>query len=138
MGICLRPSSRTELQPSLNYGELRLTPSIPISPPSLLRIFLINSYTYLNISKLQDLCTFSEYALVASRSSRLPGDRRRGGRPKNGEPVSLSYRITAGIEHHPKVLADERRILGRFILATNDPELSADELLANYKGQNAV
>jgi len=60
------------------------------------------------------------------------------GRPKNGEPVLLSYKITAGIEHDPEVLADERRILGRFVLATNDPELSADELLANYKGQGAV
>ncbi|MFY9449069.1 MAG: IS1634 family transposase [Candidatus Methanoculleus thermohydrogenotrophicum] len=60
------------------------------------------------------------------------------GRPKNGEPVLLSYKITAGIEHDPEVLAEERRILGRFVLATNDPELSADELLANYKGQSAV
>jgi len=60
------------------------------------------------------------------------------GRPKNGEPVLLSYKITAGIEHNPEVLADERRILGRFVLATNDLELSADELLANYKGQSAV
>ena len=43
-----------------------------------------------------------------------------------------------GIEHNPAVLAEERRILGRFVLATNDLELSADELLANYKGQGAV
>ena len=60
------------------------------------------------------------------------------GRPKNGEPVQVSYKITAEIEHNPAVLAEERRILGRFVLATNDPELSADELLANYKGQGAV
>jgi len=32
----------------------------------------------------------------------------------------------------------KRRILGRFVLATNDLEFSADELLANYKGQSAV
>jgi transposase len=60
------------------------------------------------------------------------------GRPKNGEPVRVSYKILAEIEHNPEVLAEERRILGRFVLATNDPELSADELLANYKGQGAV
>ena len=60
------------------------------------------------------------------------------GRPKSGEPVQVSYKITAEIEYNPEVLAEERRILGRFVLATNDLELSADELLANYKGQGAV
>lgn len=60
------------------------------------------------------------------------------GRPKNGEPVQVSYKITAEIEHNPAVLAGERRILRRFVLATTDPALSADELLANYKGQGAV
>jgi len=60
------------------------------------------------------------------------------GRPKSGEPVLVSYKIAAEIEYNPEVLAEERRILGRFVLATNDPALSADELLANYKGQGAV
>jgi transposase len=60
------------------------------------------------------------------------------GRPKNGEPVLVSYKVIAEIEDNPEVLAEERRILGRFVLATNDPALSADELLANYKGQGAV
>ena len=50
----------------------------------------------------------------------------------------MSYRVTTEIEHNPEVLAEERRILGRFVLATNDLELPADELLANYKGQGAV
>jgi len=50
----------------------------------------------------------------------------------------VSYKSTAEIEYNPAVLAEERRILGRFVLATNDLELSADELLANYKGQGAV
>ena len=63
---------------------------------------------------------------------------RKRGRPKNGEPVLLSYRITAEIEHNPEVLAEERRVLGRFALATNDLDLSPDELLANYKEQGAV
>jgi len=64
--------------------------------------------------------------------------KRKRGWPKNGEPVQVSYKITAEIEHNLEVLAEERRILGRFVLATNDPALSADELLANYKGQGAV
>jgi len=60
------------------------------------------------------------------------------GRPKTGEPILLSYKISAEIEHNREVVEEERRILGRFVLATNDTELSADELLANYKGQGAV
>jgi len=60
------------------------------------------------------------------------------GRPKKGDPVQISYKITAEVEHIPEVLAKERRILGRFVLATNDLELSADELLTNYKAQGAV
>jgi len=60
------------------------------------------------------------------------------GRPKNGEPVLVSYKITGEIEYNPEVLVEERRILGRFVLATNELGLSADELLAKYKGQGAV
>lgn len=60
------------------------------------------------------------------------------GRPKKGETVVQSYKITAKIELDPGRVEQERQTLGRFVLATNDPGLSADELLANYKGQGAV
>jgi transposase len=36
------------------------------------------------------------------------------------------------------VVAGERLKLGRFVLATNDTDLSADKLLEYYKGQGAV
>lgn len=60
------------------------------------------------------------------------------GRPKIGEPVVLSYKIATEIEHNREVVEEERRVLGRFVLATNDRGMSADELLTNYKGQGAV
>jgi len=60
------------------------------------------------------------------------------GRPKTGEPVIVSYKISAEIEYDDAVIEQERQKLGRFVLATNDPELSADDLLTNYKGQGAV
>nr|WP_268878250.1 IS1634 family transposase [Methanofollis fontis] len=60
------------------------------------------------------------------------------GRPKNDEPVVLSYRIDAEIDLDPEAVETERQKLGRFVLATNDTGISADELLANYKGQGAV
>jgi transposase len=34
------------------------------------------------------------------------------GRPKNGEPVQVSYKITAETEHNPAVLAEEQRSSG--------------------------
>jgi len=60
------------------------------------------------------------------------------GRPKNNELVVLSYRVDAEIELDPDAVEKERQKLGRFVLATNDTGISADKLLANYKGQGAV
>jgi transposase len=60
------------------------------------------------------------------------------GRPKAGEPVETVYTVAAEIEYNPEVVAENRQKLGRFVLATNDLELSPDELLANYKEQGTV
>lgn len=60
------------------------------------------------------------------------------GRPKADEPVETVYTISAAIEYNPGVVAENRQKLGRFVLATNDLELSPDELLVNYKEQGAV
>lgn len=71
----------------------------------------------------------------------LPVTRRRGksrGRPKSDEDVEISYKLSVGIEFNDAAIADERRKLGRFILATNDPTLSADTLLEYYKGQGVA
>ena len=50
----------------------------------------------------------------------------------------MFYKITAEIEHIPEVLAEERWVPGRFVLATNDLEFSVDEPLTNYKAQSAA
>jgi len=60
------------------------------------------------------------------------------GRPKADEPVELAYTVVAEIEHDPRAVEEKRQKLGRFILATNDRDLSPDELLTNYKEQGAV
>lgn len=57
---------------------------------------------------------FSELDIVAI--SRKTGKKR--GRPKIGEPVVLSYKIAAEIEHNREVVEEERRVPGRFVLAT--------------------
>jgi len=60
------------------------------------------------------------------------------GRPKTDEPVTISYTLDAEIEHDPEFIKQETQKLGRFVLATNDPDLSSDTFLDYYKGQGAV
>jgi transposase len=60
------------------------------------------------------------------------------GRPKADEPVETVYTVSAELEYNPLVVEQRRQKLGRFVLATNDRELSPDELLTNYKEQGTV
>jgi transposase len=60
------------------------------------------------------------------------------GRPKIGDPVVISFSISTTIEYDDEAIDQERLRLGRFVLATNDPKLSADTLLTYYKGQGSV
>ena len=52
--------------------------------------------------------------------------------------VYTVYTVSAEIEYNPGVVAENRQKLGRFVLATNDQELSPDGFLANCKEQGAV
>ena len=60
------------------------------------------------------------------------------GRPKASEEMEVVYSISAEIEYEEEIVNRLRRELGRFVLATNDLELSANDLLKHYKGQGAV
>ena len=60
------------------------------------------------------------------------------GRPRKGEKVQTFYRIEAEIKHNHKKLQERREKLGRFILTTNDLELTPDQLLKYYKEQGTV
>lgn len=63
------------------------------------------------------------------------------GRPKSGSsPQSVSYHLQASLVQNPEAIAEQQRIAGRFILATNVlecEELSAVEVLAEYKKQQS-
>ena len=48
------------------------------------------------------------------------------------------YSVNADIVVDEPAIAREREKLGRFILATNDPCLTADEILSYYKSQSTV
>lgn len=60
------------------------------------------------------------------------------GRPKVGDPVVISFSISATIEYNDEAIDQERLRLGKFVLATNDPELSDNTILTYYKGQGSV
>jgi transposase len=52
--------------------------------------------------------------------------------------VETVYTVSAELEYNSLVVEQRRQKLGRFVLATNDRELSPDELLTNYKEQGTV
>jgi transposase len=72
---------------------------------------------------------------VESKSRRIGGKR---GRPKKGEVLETFYLIKAKIKVNKQVIAHERKKLGRFVLATNDLDLTVDEILSYYKSQGNV
>ena len=77
---------------------------------------------------------FSEFEILTIQRK----TEKKRGRPKAGEPLVQKYTISTDIEYNETVLEQERQKLGRFVLATNDTEMSADELLTNYKAQGNV
>ena len=80
------------------------------------------------------LFRFSQYDIITFQRK---AEKKRG-RPKAGEPLIQKYKIVADIEFNEDGIEQERQKLGRFILATNDTTISADELLKNYKDPGNV
>lgn len=64
--------------------------------------------------------------------------KKRRGRPKKDEPLSLNFKIEAEIEINEDVLTEERKKLGRFVLASNKTDLEPEVMLNYYKGQQTV
>ena len=77
---------------------------------------------------------FEELSIEA-KSRRMNGKR---GRPKKGEELVTQYLVKAEIVADEQVIARKREKLGRFILATSDTGLTADEILSYYKSQSTV
>jgi transposase len=60
------------------------------------------------------------------------------GRPKKGDVLKPCYSIVAHVKLKTAAWVDEQCALGKFVLATNDLDMSAEELLSIYKGQGVV
>ncbi|AKB45098.1 Mobile element protein [Methanosarcina vacuolata Z-761] len=72
---------------------------------------------------------------IKTKSQRL---KNKEGRPRKGEDVQTFYMIEAEIKSDQKKVQERRTKLGRFILTTNDMELTPDQLLKYYKEQGTV
>jgi transposase len=72
---------------------------------------------------------------IKTKSRRLNNNK---GRPRKNEEVLTSYLIDAKIKPNQEKIQEKRSKLGRFILATNDLELTPDQLLKYYKEQGTV
>jgi len=72
---------------------------------------------------------------LATKSHRLENKK---GRPRKYEEVQTFYLIEAEIKHDQEKVQERRAKLGRFILATNDLELTPDQLLKYYKEHGTV
>ena len=72
---------------------------------------------------------------IESKSHRIGGKK---GRPKKGEKLETVYLIKAKIKVDRRAIAQERKKLRRFVLATNDLDLIVDEILSYYKSQGNV
>ncbi|MHC1576940.1 MAG: IS1634 family transposase, partial [Methanosarcinaceae archaeon] len=70
-----------------------------------------------------------------SKSHRENGKR---GRPKKDEVLETYYSIVAEIESDEAMITKMREKQGRFILATNDLDLTPNEILSHYKNQGHV
>ena len=60
------------------------------------------------------------------------------GRPKKDEKLVKVYIIRTGIELDWEMVEKAREKLGRFVLASNDPEIDPETMLKYYKGQQSV
>ena len=84
--------------------------------------------------KEHQMCIFKKLS-IESKSHRIGGKK---GRPKKGEELETCYLIKAKIKFDEQMMAQERKKLGRFVLATNDLDLTVDEILTYYKSQGNV
>jgi transposase len=60
------------------------------------------------------------------------------GRPKKDESITINFKIETEIELNENVLNEERKKLGRFVLASNKTDLDPEVMLNYYKGQQTV
>ena len=83
--------------------------------------------------------TFPHYEFesvsIVTQQKRISGRR---GRPKKDEVTETVYSLAASIRPNEVAWAAEQAILGRFVLATNDLDISPENLLAQYKSQDVV
>jgi transposase len=72
---------------------------------------------------------------ISTISTRENGKR---GRPRKDEKLIVHYVVDAKAVRNEEITFDEKEYQGRFIIASNDLNLDAEEMLENYKNQSKV
>ena len=62
----------------------------------------------------------------------------RRGRPRKDEKLIVRYVVDAKAVRNEEITQNEKEYQGRFIIASNDLNLDAEEMLENYKNQSKV
>ena len=60
------------------------------------------------------------------------------GRPGKNDLLETIFSVDSPLDIIPAVIDREKLVLGRFVLATNDPDLDPNTILKYYKGQQSV
>ena len=87
-----------------------------------------------NWLKERSFFSFSSLDVLVSTRKKT----KKQGRPRVDEEMEEVYSFFAEIAYNEEEVQLRRQKLGRFVLATNDLELSPDELLTQYKEQGTV
>ena len=85
---------------------------------------------------------FSEHLFLRADCFRIESSRKKmvkkRGRPGKNDQLETIFSVDSPLEIIPAVIDREKLALGRFVLATNDPELDPNTILKYYKGQQSV
>jgi transposase len=85
---------------------------------------------------------FSEHPFLRADCFRIESSQKKmvkkRGRPGKNDLLETIFSIDSQLDIIPVVIDREKLALGRFVLATNDPELDPNTILKYYKGQQSV
>ena len=70
---------------------------------------------------------------ILEKNQRNPGKR---GRPRKDEHLEKIYHVDVRLTFDPVVVAHEKKLLGRFLLGSNDKTIDPKVMLEYYKEQN--
>jgi transposase len=103
--------------------------------------FIQQTFSCLEDAKRQSekLSATSTYHHIEWHYERIEKYAKKGRPSRNQPPDAIGFKVKpVSIQRDERKIKPHRLAVGRFILATNEPNISADELLSSYKGQSKL